>query len=140
MKFSSSAPSEVNRFIETKEQPLLLLDGDVRVLSANSSFGALIGKPAGNIENQSGGEVFGCELASRQDGCSRMEACQHCTLRSTVNDCIAGKATAGETVLKHPTPTGTELIRITFSTERVRNLVLLRIDSLTTSAAPPKQP
>lgn len=128
MKFSAASPAEANRFLETKNEPLLLVDGDIRVLSANSSFGALVGKPAGSIEHLSTGEVFDCEQVSPQATCKKSESCLQCALRRLVTDCLAGKEDSGEAYLHRKASKGVEELRLRFTTERVRYLALVRID------------
>jgi len=128
MKFSAGSPEQASRFLETRNDPLLLVDGDIRVLSANSSFGALIGRPAGSIEYLSTGDIFGCEQLSPQGACKQAESCLHCALRRLVTDCLAGKEGSGEAHLHRKTPKGIEEVRLRFTTERVRNLALVRID------------
>jgi hypothetical protein len=79
-----------------------------------------------------GGDVFECAYASLPGGCGETIHCEACTIRNTVMDTFK----TGKSHLKTPAyllqgiPDNYHEIQFEISTEKVKDVVLLRIDKI----------
>jgi PAS domain-containing protein len=122
----------LRRFLDRLEAPVLLVDGEGAVLTANRAARELLGKSLPEIEGRRSGEVVECARARLPGGCGRTAHCAACTIRVAVGETFAtGVSREGLCVVEGTAPFGdrtSSVVRI--STERVGETVLLRIDEM----------
>ena len=112
--------------------PIVVVDGEGTVQTANEQARALLQKDPHEIEGFKGGDVFECAYASLPEGCGHTVHCSGCTIRQTVMTAFR----TGQSCLRTPaylsreTPDGIQQIELLISTERVEGVVLLRIDAV----------
>lgn len=122
----------LQRFLDRLEAPILVVDRDGDVLTANCPARNLVQKELDEVRGFPGGEVMECAYARLPGGCGRTVHCDGCTIRNTVT------ATHADGVSRHGVeafqnlsgPDGVQRMRILISTEKVGGVVLLRIDSM----------
>lgn len=123
---------DLARYLDSLEQPVVLLDGDVKVLRANAAALALLGKEPDAVEGFRGGDVFECPYARHPAGCGKTEHCSGCSIRRAVAETMEsgrGKSVM-EAFLKQDSEKGVSEKRLRISTEKVGKLVFLRIDGI----------
>ncbi len=118
--------------LERLAAPILVVDSDVTVIGANSQALAALAKPLEEVTGQRGGDVIGCQWSHQPGGCGRQVCCRTCAIRRTVSDThstgVARKAVPAYTDVV--TPAGPRRLNLLISTEKLGDLVLLRIDEL----------
>jgi hypothetical protein len=119
-------------FLDTLAGPVLAVDGDGRVFSANAAGYSLLKKTPADVKGQLGGDVFECKWAKTPGGCGKTIHCKSCTIRMTVTDTM----TTGKSHIRteaYPDLfyiTKDMRVRFLISTEKVGEAVLLRIDEV----------
>jgi hypothetical protein len=119
-------------FLDNLEAPVIVIDSTVRVMSANKQARELLKKESKDIEGVRGGDVFECAFAKLPGGCGNTVHCDACTIRNTVMDTFQ----TGKSHLKTPAyllqgiPDNYQEIQFEISTEKVKDVVLLRIDKI----------
>ena len=125
-----SIPME--EFLEGFDQPVLLVAPEPRVLTANTAARNLLGKDLSHIEGYKGGQIIDCAYARTPEGCGNTIHCESCTIRNSVLQTFeTGKPVVEMPAypdIQHLDETKTYCIRI--STEKLGELVLLRIDNM----------
>ncbi len=107
-----------------------MIDSSLSLARKSAVFIRFLTKKTHEVEGQLGGDVFSCAYASLPGGCGQTIHCKSCTIRITVTD-TAETGKQHERVeayqeLHHIT--GDRIIRFLISTEKVGDVVLLRID------------
>jgi hypothetical protein len=130
-------------FLDGLGVPVLLLDSDGNVKTANKTVRQFLKKDLILIEGYKGGDVFECRHATLPGGCGKTVHCSGCAIRRTVMDTFSS-AKSHEKVrayLNRETRGGSQALRLLISTEKVQDVVLLRIDEITVDgeAPPPKK-
>jgi hypothetical protein len=124
--------STLRRFLERLKEPVFLVTGDVVVEAANASACMATGKRAADIEGRLGGNVMECAYDRLPGGCGKTVHCVGCQLRASVSRTFA----TGEALLRVEafqdvqTPHGVQRRRLSISTEKANEMVLLRVDSM----------
>jgi PAS domain-containing protein len=120
-------------FLDGLGVPVLLLDSDGNVKTANKTVRQFLKKDLTQIEGNKGGDVFECRHATLPGGCGKTVHCSGCTIRRTVMDTFSsGKSQEKlRAYLNRETPDGSQPLRLLISTEKVHDVVLLRIDEIT---------
>jgi hypothetical protein len=119
-------------FLDSLEAPVIVIDSTVRVMNANKQARVLLNKESKDIEGFRGGDVFECAFAKLPGGCGNTVHCDACTIRNTVMDTFQ----SGKSHLKTPAyllqgiPDNYQEILFEISTEKVKDIVLLRIDNV----------
>jgi len=117
-------------FIDRLPEPVLVVDGDVVALMANIKAREVLGKDLPKIKGFKGGNIIECVHAHEPGGCGRTVHCNGCAIRLTVEDTYK----TGKSHLREPAyadiPVEGKPKKISFliSTEKVKGIVLLRID------------
>jgi PAS domain-containing protein len=127
-------------FLDGLGVPVLLLDSDGNVKTANKNVRQFLKKDLALIEGYKGGDVFECRHATLPGGCGKTAHCSGCAIRRTVMDTFrSGKSQQKvRAYLDRETPDGSQPLRLLISSERVQDVVLLRIDEITVDQkAPP---
>ena len=111
--------------------PVVVVDAEGTVKTANEQARTLLQKDLSKIEGYKGGDVFECPYAKLPEGCGDTIHCSGCTIRRTVmNTFQTGQSCQRVPAdLNHETPDGVEEVPLLISTEKVRDVVLLRIDA-----------
>ncbi len=122
----------LREYLNTLGAPVLAVDSDVVVKVANDLALAALGKDAAAVAERHGGVVFECEFARLPGGCGRTVHCSACAVRRTVTETFrTGKAQVRvPAVLHSESPRGKKEISLYISTEKVGEIVFLRIDRL----------
>jgi hypothetical protein len=126
--------STLRRFLERLQEPVLLVTGDVVVEAANASACAAIGKRSADMEGRLGGAVLECTYARLPGGCGKTVHCSACQIRASVSRTFStGEALeCVEAFQDVQTPQGVQRRRLSISTEKANQKVLLRVDSMET--------
>jgi len=74
----------VTDYLDELDHPILLTDGDGRVVAMNEKLAALIGADRQACTGLTGGEAFACVHSRLPEGCGRTVHCRECAVRRTV--------------------------------------------------------
>lgn len=129
-RLSSERGEHLQEFLDRLGVPVLLVESDVRVLTANKPARELLGKGLGEIEGRRGGEVIECVHASEPGGCGQTAHCKACTIRKTVLETFETGKSCLHVQAYPDIQFGQEVktMSLEISTEKVADVVLLRID------------
>jgi hypothetical protein len=123
---------ELGVFIDSLKLPVVVADRGGTIVAGNDQARSLLQKGLEEIEGYKGGEVFECAYARLPDGCGKTVHCSGCTIRKTVMETFS----TGRSRLRVPatlfrkTREDQENIKLLISTEKMGDLVLLRIDEM----------
>ncbi len=123
---------EMDSFLDRLAAPVVVVDQNGRVATANSRARAFLRKELAEISGHLGGEVFDCAFASLPEGCGQTVHCEGCAVRRTVMDTFQ----TGRSHLRVPAyinrgrPDDCLAIEVLISTEMQGDVVLLRIDRM----------
>lgn len=123
----------VRELLDIIPEPVLVFDSNGIVKAANKNGLKLLGKKSDEIEGYPGGNVFDCAFANLPEGCGRTDHCKTCAIRNIVMDTLMhGKGYKNVPAFQNiRTPKGNRIMRFYISTEKVDELILLRIDDVT---------
>jgi hypothetical protein len=119
----------IDSFLRSIDVPVLLVDAQARVVSANTSALTVVKKGLTDLEDRLCGEIIECEHSRLPGGCGGTVHCTGCQIRK----CIEHTARTGEPVsaaaaVQHSfTPGGVETRRYSISTEKRGDGILLRM-------------
>jgi hypothetical protein len=125
--------TSINAFLNRLEFPVLAVDGNVRVISANTPALLALKKERTEIEHRLGGEVIECIYSAQSGGCGKTLHCTGCQIRMSVNRTnTTGEPLTQVKAYQHiMTPLGAKQIDYYISTEKLGDgTVLLRIDDV----------
>jgi hypothetical protein len=71
-------------YLERFGFPVILVEGDVRVVAVNKPAGNLLGRQPSDLIGLLGGEALECAHALLPEGCGKTVCCATCTIRNTV--------------------------------------------------------
>ncbi len=119
-------------FLDRFDAPIVAIDSLGNVITASQRARELLQKELSDIERLQGGNVFECAFAKLPEGCGKTIHCDGCTIRNTVMDTLNtgkshSKIPAG---LSHGTSDDCVEIQLLISTEKINDVVMLRIDSI----------
>jgi len=120
----------LDEFLDSLQIPVLLVDNDVRVLSANALARRMLSPDALKIKGLLGGELFRCKNYDQPGGCGKTLHCQTCTIRN----CVTRTFETGENCDRVPACldldviAGPRRVSLVISTEKANDAVFLRID------------
>jgi hypothetical protein len=122
----------LQEFLDALEAPVLAVDSDVLVKVANRRARTLLKKDDADIVDRRGGDVFACTHARLPGGCGKTVHCSGCTIRRTVMETDqTGRAFLQvPAYLRQGQPGSENEICLYVSTEKVGDVVLLRIDRI----------
>jgi hypothetical protein len=119
-------------FLEKLPEPVVVVDRDGVVMTANNLARVQLGKGLHNIMGFTVGRIIECEHANKPEGCGKTIHCNGCTIRMCVEDTYnTGRSNInvpayGE-ALGDAGPNPRQRQLLTISTERVADVVVLRI-------------
>ena len=128
-EFQKSSGVTMQDFINRLPAPILVVDGDVRILSVNQSAAVLLRKTLQELGGKLGGQAIECVHAREPGGCGRTVHCESCTIRNCVNTTFL----TGAPCIDVPAYPDTQYVReeqtlsISVTTEKHGKFVLLRI-------------
>ncbi len=128
----AGAGTGMDEFLDSLQAPVVVVDGNVRVVTANALAQKLLSKNPKEMGGQLAGEVFECSHAHEPGGCGHTLHCKSCMIRSSVTKTFQ----TGAPCIRLPacqdldTFEGPRKIRFLVTTEKVGGAVLLRIDDL----------
>lgn len=135
--FFSPRDHTLRGFLNTLTAPVVVLDDDLRMLEANDRALAALGKTRDAILGLKSGEVIECANARLPGGCGKTVHCAACTLRNSVRETFeTGEGFTSVPAwirLDHETvEESRKRVRVLISTEKVGNVVMMRIDDIKT--------
>jgi PAS domain-containing protein len=123
---------ELELFLDSLLVPIVVVNRGGTIVTVNHGARRLLQKRLPEIEGYKGGEVFECAYARLPEGCGNTTHCSGCAIRRTVMQTYE----TGRSFLKVPAtlnrnaPEDPEKMNLLISTERLADLVLLRIDKI----------
>lgn len=119
-------------FLDRLSVPVVVIDAAGMVETANSGARKILQKELPSIVGLEGGVVFDCIYSVLPEGCGKTVHCSGCTIRNTVMDTFQSGTShvAVEAPLVSGTPDNEQEVSFLISTEKVKGVVLLRIDSV----------
>ena len=133
IKVTSYAPRTVKTLLNCINEPVLVINSEGIVKTANKSGQKLLSKKSEDIENHLGGDVFECSYSNKAGGCGNTVHCKACAIRNIVMDTLS----TGQGYKNVPafqsidTSDGTKILKFHISTEKVGDSILLRIEKVT---------
>jgi PAS domain-containing protein len=128
----AQAGMPLEEYLDGLGAPILVVDASGTIQTADRQARALLQKELVEIQGYRGGEVFECVHARLPGGCGNTVHCSGCAIRHTVMETL--RTGTGHlcvpAYLDHAAPGGTERIRFLISTEKVDEMILLRIDAV----------
>lgn len=124
--------SALIEILDRLDAPVIVVDSTVCVRCANKQAQTLLHKTMPAIEGAVAGDVLECAYAKLSEGCGNTTHCDGCTIRNSVMDTFK----TGESHLKIPThllqgsADDNQEVNLLLSTEKVNDMVLLRVDLL----------
>lgn len=119
-------------FLNRLNAPVLFIDENGIVKTANQQARKLLDKDLPEIEGYLGGNVFECANAYLPEGCGNTIHCQACTIRRTIMETHR----TGKRQIKIPvflnkgTPDNFNKVKYLISTEKINHMVLLKIHDM----------
>ena len=123
---------ELEVFLDSLKLPVVVVNREGTIVTGNDKARTLFKKELPEIAGYRSGEVFECAYARLPEGCGETVHCSGCTIRRTVFETYG----TGRSLLRVPatlyrnTQGDPEKIKLLISTERLADLVLLRIDEM----------
>ena len=119
-------------FLDSLDVPVVVLDATGAVETANMAAREILQKELPAIVGLAGGVVFDCMYSVLPEGCGKTVHCSGCTIRNTVMDTFqSGKSHLEvQAPLMYGTSGTNREISFLISTEKVKDVVLLRIDTV----------
>jgi len=130
--FSRLDPVSLQEYLNRLKFPVLLMNDDVGIVTANIVACESLGIDPRHIEGRLAGEAIECINSRLPGGCGKTVHCKACTIRRTVTDTYQ-TSNSHYMVLACTdceTPYGPRKVRFLISTEKLGDLVLLRIDDI----------
>lgn len=134
-KLNSEAGIDLSKFLNELNAPVVILDKNGVIRSANDEALKLIDKNIDKVTGHPGGEVFDCVHSKELEGCGNTVDCVTCTIRS----CVMSTFSSGVSLFEKPaillTGDPQNPVRLDFliSTEKVDGYVLLRVDQISSN-------
>ncbi|MFH1123775.1 MAG: hypothetical protein V1758_08980 [Pseudomonadota bacterium] len=119
-------------FLDSLKVPVLVVDSNKTVVTGNNQAQVLFNKTLLAIQGYKPGEVFECPYARLPEGCGNTVHCSGCAIRRAVMETYS----TGKSLLRIPATLNQcssekpEKIKLLISTERLADVVLLRIDDI----------
>lgn len=131
--FTDNPQHTLKNLLDKFSIPIMVVGSNAEVRCANQSALSLFNKNSEKIINRLAGNVIECANARKPGGCGNSDSCSGCVIRSAIEKTHAtGKnqenATAHKTI---NTPLGKKKVRLVVSTEKINNIVLLKLNEVT---------
>ena len=119
-------------FLDGLGAPVVVINSSGNVITANKPARELMQKELPDLEGFQGGNVFECAFAKLPEGCGKTLHCDGCTIRNSVMETMQ----SGRSLLRVPaglsrgTTDSCQDVQLLISTEKVKDVVMLRIDRI----------
>ncbi|HEY6001155.1 MAG TPA: hypothetical protein VI078_17860 [bacterium] len=122
----------LRQFLDRFAEPVFIVNAATRVVTGNATALALLGKTPSEIEDRLGGDALGCRHAELPGGCGNTLHCRTCTIRLTVRSTLdSGQPHVRVAAYPDlPALSGGRRVRFLITTERMGDVVLLRVDEV----------
>lgn len=133
---------ELGAFLDSLKPPIVVVDQEGAVVTGNDKVREVLQKELPQIEGYRGGDVFECAYARLPEGCGKTVHCSGCTIRRAVMETheTGMSFLRVPATLKRYAPQDPIDIKLLISTERLGDVVLLRIDEMEAKDASGPQP
>jgi hypothetical protein len=130
--FFSGESHTLDKFLNQLEAPVLMVNRQGEVELANDRALQFLGKDLESVRGGKGGDVMECAYAKLPEGCGNTKHCVACTIRNNVMATFeTGKSLERVPAFLNRLNRHTVYkIRFLISTERLGDVVLLRIDEV----------
>ncbi len=120
----------LQKFLDSLPAPIFMVDNDATVVAANSKGYGLLHKGPEQVLRRLSGQVFECAYARLEQGCGRTVHCSGCAIRRSIyHTSETGESlSAVPATLRRGDADDPEAVTMLISTEKMGNVVLLRID------------
>lgn len=137
LELTKDSPRTTREILRLIREPIFVVNSDTVVKAANSSAAELLNKQAADLEENLPGDALECTFSKTGKGCGKTIHCKTCTVRNTITDTINSGACYNNVPAYQniDTPDGPKVMRFSISTEKVGEMILLRIDDLDTKAS-----
>jgi hypothetical protein len=127
---SAEGGVELREYLDMLEAPVLAVGPDVVVKIANEKACRLVCKQPREVAGRKGGDVFECSYARLPGGCGKTIHCSGCAIRLSVEETYRTglPRLRVPAYLRQGEPGAESEVSMHISTEKVGDLVLLRID------------
>lgn len=128
----SENSKSMHEFLDSLCVPVMMIESGVKVRTGNKYARELLGKELSEMEDHRPGDIIECVYSHAPGGCGSDLHCKSCVIRNTVTETFA----TGKSFINVPAYPDIEILsnvksmRFTISTEKVGDLVLLRIDDV----------
>jgi PAS domain-containing protein len=132
--FDANKPKSLRQFLNTIDAPVLCLDEAYCAITANDAACELLGKSLDEIADHLCGSVLECVWSRRPGGCGQTEHCLGCAIRRGVLTTFEfGRGLVDQPAYVDLTDAdgNPKRQRLSISTERRNEVILLRIDEAT---------
>ena len=132
----SNRKGNFKEFLERLKAPVLVVDGDGIVKTANSSACKILGKNIPDISGFPGGNVVECIHSRLPEGCGNTIHCPACTIRGTITETYKTGKPCEHAVAHQTIYVDDKAVKkkISISTIKKDDIVLLRIDEIVPDA------
>ncbi|MCU0241102.1 MAG: hypothetical protein MUF51_01610 [Vicinamibacteria bacterium] len=115
-------------------KPVMILDDDCTVQLANQKARIFLGKTARQLTGRLAGQALSCLNADGPEGCGHSEHCSGCVFRRSVTHTHATGESLRDVIAYQEkiTPNGIAKVWYRISTERVGQIVLVRLEDVGT--------
>lgn len=140
--FATREPVPLQEYLDRLAVPILVLQGDGGIVTANHAACDDLGIDPRSIDGRLGGDALECINARLPGGCGKTEHCRTCTIRNTVTDTYRTSQSHYRVpaYADRETPDGVRRTSFLISTEKLGDLVVLRIDETRNGEpAPPRR-
>jgi len=122
----------MKKLLDKFNNPIMVVDSDGNILSANDVACEMLGKIPEEIEGYKGGVVMECENSVLPGGCGKTKKCEGCRIQNSVMKTLAtGKPVNKEKVKLYKLNSfENEPVEMNISTQKINDVVLLRIDEI----------
>jgi hypothetical protein len=130
---------DTRTFLDQLGSPVLLVDGEARVLAANTPAMELMGKRALAVRGTLCGDALACINAAKPRGCGKTEACPDCTFRESVMETFTTGRPVNRRAAVLLRQNGDTITDIPFlvSTRKDGDVVMLRLEPAKTGITSP---
>jgi PAS domain-containing protein len=118
----------MQEFLDELIAPVLVVQDNARVISANAAARKLLSKEQLEICGELAGDVIGCRHAREPGGCGRTQHCKSCAIRQCVTHTLnTGEACRKKAFADIGIFNGDKRVRFLIETEKVNSFVRLTI-------------
>lgn len=130
--FSGRGPVSLQEYLNKLAVPILLLHEDGGIVTANRAACEDLGVDPKSVEGRLGGDAIECINARLPGGCGKTEHCRTCAIRNAVTDTYRTSQSHFRVpaYADRETPDGVRRSRFLISTEKLGDLVVLRIEDI----------